>query len=718
MAVGDKLRTWFPGVSSRRISEDLRGSYRSATTDLYQGFFGDSVLVPRLDISDDAMQHPPSEWAMTNSTTIAPLWEIAFHTGSLPIKVFEFEGTYGEDGRRDRKEAGDHPGYELLRKPNPDLTRNLLISGTVLSNYIFQRCAWTKVRDGNGKLIELWPVPGPYLIPLKSSRNIIAGYEVRIPGFDPKPIPKEDVVDHRLMSDPVNWTTTLSPLIALDDAQSWSKEASKAMRKLFRRALLQRLWIDLQGAELEDDARERLRAEVEVAQNRPDGVPIMESNALLKELAKGPNDTLLTNAIEQAEAVTRRVLGLPEKTDDLAQLYSHVIRPLTDSMTQEWERSLFTEWEDRPAFPEFQGFEITEGTPRERHETWRLRVQGGGAMPNEWRRASDLPPAEGGDVLLVPLNVVVLKDLVASGGDRTGLNNAKPPTSSSRGGFGGQEGRAVGGGSITRLIPKADTRARAMAVVDEATDEQLASARRQGLERWKEMRNRILSGRAKYLERRLRGVINEERRRLRALVIPEGENPKKGTPMGPFRFAPLERIMGESDDQLAALFTETFGKVAEEAYDAADLLMADPENAGADRPPARPTFLVQAMLASRAATDAKMFRQMREEAYRELEGSQTVDEYVDRLHKSWTDLSNHLVNVIGATETAWAFERSAVVAWEQAGYPQVSVVGEENEACSSGVCMETVGQRFGAMDVPTPMHPGCEHFAVPAGLEA
>jgi hypothetical protein len=699
-----------PGLFPDRVT-DVPTLVRAATGKMYGGMFGDAEIVPRLDYveqTDGTIQ----ALGWKNPILAGPIFQTAFRTGAMPVKFFSLGAPDPDTGRRQRKEASDHPAYQLWLEPNPDLTPNLLISGTVAGMYIYKRIAWWKERPNQNKPpgpgnepVALWPIPGPWLKVLSSPNRIIGGYELAVPGESPKRLRYEDVMLFRFMPDPQSWYASVSPAEAIIRAAGWTDAATHAMTKLFRRSLLQRLWIDLQGQELDDDARDRLRTEVEIAMNTPDGVPVMESNALLKSITQGPADDLLRQAVDSAEKLARRVLGMPENVDDLPLFYAEVIQPITDAIEWELKRTLMTEWPQQKAFPQFQGFEIVEGTPAQRAERRRTQILSGQLTPNEARSEDDRPPVEGGDEIFVPLNVVVAKDLVNGGGDRTDLPNAKPPRSGSAGGFGGQEGRTTGGASITKLTPRQQQAAR---MADLGADPLL---RAKAQKNWLTVRDRVLNSRSTSVERRLRGAVKAEMKKLRSWVAPDGKQPAKDATVGAIVDPNRQTTLEATDEEIAQLLDETMRRTAQEAYvNAATILKTDIELT--DQLP----FAVDVMLQARVRSIVNALHDRRQQAFNEMAGIMNAREWDQTLKEKWEDVANHLVNVIGKTETAWAFERGAAMAWHDLGYTELAVAGEQDGTCRTGVCDQAVEQTFGAYDVPTPLHPGCEHFAVPAGM--
>jgi hypothetical protein len=127
------------------------------------------------------------------------------------------------------------------------------------------------------------------------------------------------------------------------------------------------------------------------------------------------------------------------------------------------------------------------------------------------------------------------------------------------------------------------------------------------------------------------------------------------------------------------------------------------------------------LVAQRVSTITERFSERRREHLRTLieeanDSEMTLRQLDDRIRKEWNTLADHLVGRIGETETQWAFEHGAAMGWTDAGFGDLVVVRSGN-ACRTGMCLEvaTAG-RYQVSDVPTPLHPGCRCFVLPARI--
>jgi hypothetical protein len=418
-------------------------------------------------------------------------------------------------------------------------------------------------------------------------------------------------------------------------------------------------------------------------------------------MGDGPNHELLTSSIDLSREVIRHVFGFPKDEDNLQHLYGEVIQPIADAIEQELERSLVPDFEDTNVFPEFQFRELLAGDPLTRAKLHQTKVLSGQETVNEAREAENLPALPGGDVANLPLNVIPIN---ASPADRN------PPKKDTAGGLGGAEGR----GTIPRIAQgQRDLKAAAEDLNPEG-DLRLRAA--QG--NWRTVRTRVLKGQAEALERRLRGALNGERDGLREMLGPLGHVPARVKLQGSvFSNATVQATMTRTDTELGGLLERAMISTAGAAATQARALLSDEGEAV----PVLLDQVSQDTIRARVANMVGTFGQRRQEAFdrlveQELNDGRTLRHTDDSILGTWGKLGDHLVRMIGENETAWAFERGAVVGWGTASIDEVAVVKAAGE-CSTGICLDVVAHgRYRLGDVPTPLHPGCHCMAMPTQL--
>lgn len=143
---------------------------------------------------------------LSSSTIMAPLLWIARTFPEAPLILERKRGTAWE---RDEGNALE----SLLLNPNPMYSANVLWMATITSFNLSGNAYWLKIRDGRGKVVELWYIPHWFIRPEvdSSSKGFLTHYEYR-PGAEVIRLDPTDVVHLRFGLDPRNMRLGLSPL--------------------------------------------------------------------------------------------------------------------------------------------------------------------------------------------------------------------------------------------------------------------------------------------------------------------------------------------------------------------------------------------------------------------------------------------------------------------------------------------------------------------------
>lgn len=664
-------------------------------------------IVPYLDTRTTSRSRAGS--FESNPLIFGPVWKIAMRMGSLPIKVY----TLGAGGVRN--EDNDHPAYQLLRKPNDRLTRNLLVAHTVVDLFSdHARAAWLKVRDENGRPIELWPLYGAMVRPVHDPRSLFSGFVITTAKGRRIPLRFEDVCYFRLLPKSGSLADGVSPFTALSEVAGLGQTAISSAVDMFDNALLGRLSATVKTT-LKTPAFNRLRKQLEAMRRDKFSIPLLEEGMELKD-HPGPSDEVVINAMREARMMIRDALSLPED-DNSTAFYKNTIQPIADGIEQELERSLMPEFPNRPGFPEFAFRDELRGDPKERAELHQTRILSGQETLDEARRDENRPPLPNGigDRVFIPLNLVPADD--ASALD-------EPRAKDSGGGLGGDEGKgtlaaaSAQPGAVGALATEV-----AVGTFEAALREadQRATHLRARKKNWGTLRNRVIQRYAQAMARKVRQVVNKEAKSVKA-ALSDGRSARAEGGSFP-SIKELKRLIARSDKEIAKILEQFMRQTGDaSAPEAAGLLDHELSDDALDR--------LQDVYQERAVAVAGHFAERRADRIIGLvetavEKGTTTRDLAGQIGEAYSSLSTTYTDGIARTEVAFAHEQAALVTWADAGVRQIEVVFGGGD-CTTGICEENadgspyrlgesmgnVGVSFEGADAP-PFHPGCTCFAVP-----
>lgn len=148
-----------------------------------------------------------------------------------------------------------HPAVDLLHRPNPFFSGELLWMATILSLYADGNAYWIKAQDAQLRTIELWWVPTALMEPKwpRDGGEFISHYEYK-PDTNAIRLEVDQVVHFRMGIDPNNIRKGLSPLKAVLREIASDNEASNFAASLLRNMGVPGLIVSPDGdAVVEDD---------------------------------------------------------------------------------------------------------------------------------------------------------------------------------------------------------------------------------------------------------------------------------------------------------------------------------------------------------------------------------------------------------------------------------------------------------------------------------
>jgi HK97 family phage portal protein len=343
---------------------------------------------------------------------------LARNIAQLGIHVFR------RVGDTERERLADHPIASTLSRPNPDTTRYELIDALVHDLAIYDNAYWLKIRrtDGGVGLLRLpprrveprgdnWLTPEQYR--LTGSRGWVdytADQVVHFRGYNP--------TDPRIGVSPIE---TLRRILAEEAAAATYRE--QLWRSGARAASVITRPVD--APQWSEAARSRFllewRAQYSGDGPHAGGTAILEDgmslegNAFSAEQAQYIQARKLTREeVAAAYHIPLPMVGILDHatfsniTEQHKQLYQDTLAPWLTAITQRIELRLLPEYADTDrVYLEFNLAEKLRGSFEEQATSMQTMVGAPVMTRNEGRARLNLPPLDGGDLLVTPLNVLI-----------------------------------------------------------------------------------------------------------------------------------------------------------------------------------------------------------------------------------------------------------------------------------------------------------------------
>ena len=330
----------------------------------------------------------------------------------LPIELYERSGD-------DRKPAVDHPLYSILKyEPNPWQTpfeyqeQSQVAAGLRGNSYSFID------RDQDGVIQGLYPLDNEAVTVMKGS-DLMPVYQV----YGSEPMPKRLVHHVRWMS--INGYTGLSPVLlhanAIGHAQAIQQYAGKSfMNGTALSGVIER---PKESPALKDQASVDRITDGWNAKFGGSGnakkVALLQEGMTFKPLSMTNVDAALIDALRLSALDIARIYKIPaHMVNELEgatfsniehqslQFVIYTLLPWVKRHEQAKTRDLLLPSERKQYFIEYNLAGLLRGDQSSRYAAYAVGRQWGWLSINDIRRLENMPPVNGGDIYLSPMNMV------------------------------------------------------------------------------------------------------------------------------------------------------------------------------------------------------------------------------------------------------------------------------------------------------------------------
>ena len=345
---------------------------------------------------------------------------LANSIAQLPLKV------YTRDGEDDRKRDRDSAAARLLWRPNDDQTEYEFIRALMIEYYVFG-CVyvWLLPDPDSDSGLQLRIIPTEWVARTEKDTTYAPG-KITVTGTAGTiEIPRTEFVRFNMYS-PGNPGGYVSPVAALRPTLEEQIQAGRFRRELWKssgrlnaqivRPKDVQPWTEETRKRWIESFREAWGANGSKAGSIPlmeDGMEIKTFNASFKEQQWVESVKLSREAVAAAYRINPSLVWHTDSQtyasskDNARALYAECLGPDLQMIQQRINSFLLPMIGAVPGtYVEFDLTEKLKGNFEERASILQSSVGGPWLTRNEARRDNNLPPIEGGDELIVPLNVI------------------------------------------------------------------------------------------------------------------------------------------------------------------------------------------------------------------------------------------------------------------------------------------------------------------------
>ena len=325
----------------------------------------------------------------------------------------------------DIKEETEHEVLSLLQYVNDFMTFSQLIDITQTYKELTGEAYWAKIRDGSGRILELWPLRPDWVKIVPSESNFIKGYkycpggnEINAVYFDAK-----DIVQFKSLN-PKDAYRGMGVVKAVAQAIDINEFSSDWIRQFFYNSAIPGLILTT-DKKLKDAEVKRFLTEWRSkfqARKNSHKIAFLSGGFKVEKITQTPGDMqfleqrkFVRDEILSAFRVPLSALGITEDVNranaeaTIRQFVERVIKPKMVQIVSTLNEFLLSEWEVEDMFLDFK-----DPTPADRELDLKVYESGltsGWLTTNEVRDMENLEPVEGGDTIykpftLQPLNAV------------------------------------------------------------------------------------------------------------------------------------------------------------------------------------------------------------------------------------------------------------------------------------------------------------------------
>lgn len=324
---------------------------------------------------------------------------------SLPLDLYR-------RGERGGEKARQHPLFDLLRwEPNPEMTSYDFRLWLFVDLFLRGNAAAQVIRDGSGKVLQIWPL---YSAKLKAARSTRGALMFAYPHPEQKkdvPLAPAEVLLIKSFGSAEIFSPSIVSLAV--DLLSGAKAAEDYTREFFANGTSVSGVIEF-PAEMDDESFNRLKTDWEQAHTgtgKRHKTPILEGGAKFNPISLNHQETQLLESRKFTRAQIAGLFRVPAHLiNDLEKatfsniehqdlgFVKHTLRPHMCNFEQRCRMTLLTADEKAEGYYfRHNTNDLLRGDLPSRMAAYSTGIQNGIYSPNDARRKEDEPAYDGGD---------------------------------------------------------------------------------------------------------------------------------------------------------------------------------------------------------------------------------------------------------------------------------------------------------------------------------
>lgn len=373
------------------------------------------------DASTQVLNLTAKELYQTQDNLQAVVNFLSNSIAQLPLKV------YVRDNENERRRDRDSDIAKLLWRPNADQTEYEFIRATMIEFFVIGSCVWWKLPDPDSESgYQLRIVPAEWIMRSESS-SAYAPDTLRIctrNGGTAVDVPRTEFIQFKTYSvgNPGGY---LSPISGLRNTLTEQVEAGRFRRQLWKSSgrLNAQIIRPKDVAPWDDEARKRFATAFRDAWgsggSKAGSIPIMEDGMEIKPFSTSFKESEWAQSVVFSREAVAAAYGInpsliwhsnsqtyASAKDNARALYADCLGPVIQMLQQRINAFLVPMLGgDSNTYVEFDLTEKLKGSFEERASILQTSVGAPWLTRNEARADMNLPPVEGGDEIITPLNV-------------------------------------------------------------------------------------------------------------------------------------------------------------------------------------------------------------------------------------------------------------------------------------------------------------------------